>query len=184
MKQWSLCALAAVLLALLCACSGLGRDAAAKGAAPTPADVILETPSPSASPDTSMAETPALELEETMQKILLSVGENELTATLADNPSAAAFAELLKKGPLTVAMEDYANFEKVGPIGTTLPRTDTEITTEPGDIILYLGTNITIYYDHNTWNFTRLGHIDEIAQEELKTVLGAGNVTVTFSLKE
>lgn len=119
-----------------------------------------------------------------MQKILLSVGENELTATLADNPSAAAFAELLQKEPLTVAMEDYANFEKVGPIGTTLPRTDTDITTEPGDIILYLGTNITIYYDHNTWNFTRLAHIDDIAQDELKTILGVGDVTVTFSLKE
>ena len=83
-------------------------------------------------------------------QITSDTGKSELTATLADNSSATAFYELLKKGPLTVKMVDYGNFEKVGPLGTSLPRNDTQITTEAGDIILYQVYQITIYYDTNS----------------------------------
>ena len=117
-------------------------------------------------------------------------GKSELTATLVDNSSAVAFYELLKKGPLTVDMHDYGSFEKVGPLGTTLPRNDTQITTTAGDIILYQGNQITIYYDTNSWNFTRLGKVvstsstTSITQAELKKILGKGNVTAVFSVME
>lgn len=74
----------------------------------------------------------------------ITVGDYELLATFEDNPSARAFQELLAQGPLTVSMEDYGGFEKVGPLGTTLTRSDTSITTEPGDVILYQGNQITI----------------------------------------
>ncbi|MBQ8928394.1 MAG: hypothetical protein IJ055_09020 [Oscillospiraceae bacterium] len=124
----------------------------------------------------------SLPLEEAAQKLKITVGDTVLTATLADNSSAQAFAALLKQGAVTVDMQDYGSFEKVGALPETLPRNDEQITTEPGDIILYLGSNITIYYDVNTWNFTRLGHIDNITQDELKAILGDGNVRVTFSL--
>ena len=107
-----------------------------------------------------------------------------LSAALADNKSAAAFAGLLKKGAVTVAMHDYGSFEKVGGLPTSLPRTDTQITTEPGDIILYQGNQITIYYDINHWNFTRLGKITGKAQDELRAILGSGDVTATFSLAQ
>ena len=100
----------------------------------------------------------------------------------ADNTSAEAFIALLEKGDVTVEMSDYGNFEKVGPLGTTLPRNDEYITTEPGDVILYLGNQITIYYDVNSWDFTRLGKVRGVSQDELKRVLGSGNVTVVFSL--
>ncbi|MBQ7159727.1 MAG: hypothetical protein IJS09_09970 [Treponema sp.] len=106
-----------------------------------------------------------------------------LAATLSDNKSADAFAELLKKGAVTVKMHDYGSFEKVGSLGTTLPRTDTQITTEAGDIILYQGNQITIYYDTNSWNFTRLGKITGTTQAELKSILGAGDVTAVFAEK-
>ena len=109
-------------------------------------------------------------------------GKSELTATLVDNSSATAFYELLKKGPVTIKMTDYGNFEKVGPLGTTLPRNDTQITTTAGDIILYQGNQITIYYDVNTWNFTKLGKINGISQNELKSILGKGNITAKFSI--
>ena len=102
-----------------------------------------------------------LEGETAMDKITLSFNDRTYTATLADNPSAQAFAELLKDGPLTVSAHDYGNFEKVGSLGTELPRTDEQITTAPGDIILYQGNQITVYYAQNTWNFTRLGRIDD-----------------------
>lgn len=125
-------------------------------------------------------------------------GNHKLTATLADNSSATSFYELLKKGSLTVDMHDYGNFEKVGPLGTTLPRNDTQITTAVGDIILYQGTQITIYYDTNSWNFTRLGKVlstlrqssgtasstTSITQAELKKILGKGDVTAVFSVME
>ena len=109
-------------------------------------------------------------------------GKSELTATLVDNSSATAFYQLLKKGPLTVDMHDYGNFEKVGPLGTTLPRNDTQITTTSGDIILYQGNQITIYYDTNSWNFTRLGKVDGVTQAELKKILGKGDVTAVFEI--
>ena len=109
-------------------------------------------------------------------------GKSELTATLADNSSALAFYELLKKGPVTIKMHDYGNFEKVGPLGASLPRNDTHITTEAGDIILYQGNQITIYYDKNSWNFTRLGKVDGVTQAELKRILGKGDVTAVFNI--
>ena len=111
-------------------------------------------------------------------------GSHTLAATLADNSSAMAFYELLEKGPVTIKMTDYGNFEKVGPLGTKLPRNDTQITTQAGDIILYQGNQITIYYDTNSWNFTRLGKVDGVTQAGLKKILGKGNVTAVFSVME
>ena len=111
-------------------------------------------------------------------------GGHSLTATLADNSSAAAFYALLQKGPVKVEMHDYASFEKVGSLGTSLPRNDRQITTCSGDIILYQGNQITIYYDVNSWNFTQLGKIDAISQSELKKILGKGNITAVFSVNE
>lgn len=109
-------------------------------------------------------------------------GNHNLTATLADNSSATAFYQLLKKGPVTIKMHDYGSFEKVGSLGTSLPRNDSQISTEAGDIILYQGNQITIYYDTNSWNFTRLGKVDGVTQAELKKILGKGNVTAVFEI--
>ncbi len=111
-------------------------------------------------------------------------GSHTLTATLSDNSSARAFYELLKKAPVKIKMSDYGNFEKVGPLGTTLPRNDMQITTTAGDIILYQGNQITIYYDTNSWNFTRLGKLDEVTQAELKKILGKGDVTAVFEIAD
>lgn len=116
-------------------------------------------------------------------QITSDTGSHKLTATLADNSSATAFYQLLQKeAPVTIKMSDYGNFEKVGPLGTSLPRNDTQITTSAGDIILYQGNQITIYYDKNSWNFTRLGKIDDITQTQLKKILGKGDVTAVFEI--
>ena len=90
----------------------------------------------------------------------------------------------MAKGDLTICMSDYGNFEKVGNLGATLPRNDTRITTGPGDIILYQGNSITIYYDTNTWSFTRLGKINGVTREQLLAALGKDSVQVTFSLEK
>ncbi|HIR95479.1 MAG TPA: hypothetical protein IAC05_05555 [Candidatus Coprenecus stercorigallinarum] len=117
-------------------------------------------------------------------KIRLTVeGGRTFTATLVDNTSAQALVEQLAKGDITVDMEDYADMEKVGTLGISLPRNDRPTTTGPGDLILYQGHNFVIYYDTNSWNFTRLGKIDNVSQTELKAALGEGDVRVTLSLE-
>ena len=120
---------------------------------------------------------------ETM-KLYLNVNNRILEASLENNSSVDALIERLKENDITINMEDYANFEKVGSLGFSLPRNDKQITTEPGDIILYQGNSLTIYYDTNSWNFTKIGKIENINQKELKEILGKGDVTVTLSLNK
>ncbi len=111
----------------------------------------------------------------------ITARDTTFTAAFADNSSAEALKELLAEGPLTINMSDYASMEKVGPIGTNLPRNDEQITTGAGDIILYQGNSLVIYYDTNSWNFTRIGKINDVTQAELLEAFGDGDVTVTFS---
>ena len=105
-----------------------------------------------------------------------------LSATLADNKSAAAFAELLKKGAVTVAMHGYGGFEQVGTLPQGLPRSDTQITTVSGDIMLYQGNQVVMFYGTNAWAYTRLGKITGKTQDELRAILGSGDVTAVFAL--
>ena len=138
-----------------------------------------------APPDTDAPQAAVEEPQETSQEqegtaLKITVGDEELLATFEDNSSAQEFRELLEEGPITVEMEDYGGFEKVGPLGTSLSRNDTQITTQPGDVILYQGNQITIYYGTNTWSFTRLARIDDTS--DLQEKLGEGTVSVTFSL--
>lgn len=115
--------------------------------------------------------------------IYARIGKDVLEIQPADNSTAQAFMNLLAQGDVRVAMRDYGGFEKVGALGTTLPTNDEPITTEPGDVILYQGNQITIYYAANTWHFTRLGKIQGVSESELKRILGNGRITAVFSLK-
>ncbi len=108
--------------------------------------------------------------EETEMK--LQIGNTVLTAVLAENDSARALTELLRQGPLTIAMEDYGRMEKVGDLGTSLPRCDESITTSAGDLILYQGSSFVIYYAQNSWSLTRLGRIQDITADGLREILG------------
>lgn len=139
----------------------------------------MEEVSGERSPESETSENAESSKEDAVLKI--TVGEHELLATFEKNSSAEEFQELLSKGPVTIQMEDYGGFEKVGPLGTELTRNDKQITTQPGDIILYQGNQITIYYGVNSWNFTRLAKINDT--ENLKEKLGDGSVQVTFSLE-
>lgn len=117
-----------------------------------------------------------------VKRMDIKIGDRVLSATLVDNSSVKALIEALSQGPITVNMRDYANMEKVGSLGRDFPKNDESITAEAGDIILYQGSALVIYYDSNSWSFTRLGKIENITQKELKEILGDGNVTVTLSL--
>ena len=130
-------------------------------------------------PAASTAETP-----ENASALNLSVNGTVLTATLAENSSAQALRELLAEGPRTIAMRDYANMEKVGPLGKSLPSNNEQITTQAGDLMLYQGDQFVIYYAPNSWNLTRLGRIHDAGVSELRELLGGGDVRVTLSLGE
>lgn len=156
-----------VLIALLflVACS----DAASHSTQP-------ETQSPKSSASSS-AQT------EAPVKLKIHVNDTAFTATLEENSSAKAFAEFLAQGDMTLDMHDYGSFEKVADLPRSFPRNDKQIDTDAGDIILYQGNSITIYYDKNSWNFTRLARIDNVNKKRLQQILGKGNVKATFSVE-
>lgn len=122
--------------------------------------------------------------EDESMEIQITVGDTILTATPENNPSAEAFLALLQDHPITVEMSDYAGMEKVGSLGNSLITSDSRISVGAGDIILYQGNQITIYYGTNTWNFTKLAHIDGATEENLLEILGNGDVEVIFSLPQ
>lgn len=103
-------------------------------------------------------------------------------ATFADNQGAEALADLLTDGPLTLSLEDYGGFEKVGSLGQSLPTSNTHMSTQSGDIVLYQGNQIVLFYGSNAWSYTRLGQVTDLTGWQ--EALGHGDVTVTLSLTE
>lgn len=114
----------------------------------------------------------------------IKINDTTLEATLENNSSADAFIALLEDGPLTLTMSDYANMEKNANLDVSLPENNEHLDVQAGDIILYQGKTLVIYYDRNSWNLTPLGKINNIDAKSLKELLGTGDVTVTFSLKQ
>ena len=141
-------------------------------AAPAP----IPTQEPETVEGTEIAQADA---EEEMEMKLL-IGETEVAVQWEDNESAAALRELSADGPLMIAMSMYGGFEQVGSIGTSLPRNDMQTVTEPGDIVLYAGNQIVIFYGSNSWAYTRLGHITDKTADEMAALLGNGDVTITI----
>ena len=114
----------------------------------------------------------------------MEVNGTTIQVKLYENSSAEAVKELLKKGPFTIEMKDYAHMEKFGSLGAQLPANDEHITTEAGDVILSEGNLLVIYYAPNTWNFTRLGKVQNLSEKELRDVLGKGNIRATLTIEE
>ena len=113
----------------------------------------------------------------------ITSGDKTITATLADNATAKALAEKLKSGSVTVEMEANG-FEHYGSLGFSLERHDEQISAVSGDIMLYNGNNICVFYGNNSWSYTPLGKVDGKTADELKAFFGTGTVSVTFSQKQ
>ncbi len=118
----------------------------------------------------------------TAMKMTIKAGDNTFTATLENNSSVEALKEMMKDKPLTLEMSDYANMEKGADLPKALPQNNVHMNTKPGDIILYQGRTLVIYYDTNSWSLTPIGKIENADPDSLRKALGSGNVTVTFSL--
>ena len=112
----------------------------------------------------------------------MMIGETPVTVAWEDNASVEALKMLAGEG-LTVEMSMYGGFEQVGSIGQSLPRDDAQTTTTSGDIVLYSGNQLVVFYGSNSWAYTRLGHITDQTPEQMKALLGSGDVTITLSMK-
>ncbi len=133
--------------------------------------------------ETVMSETETTQAVSATPVLVIKANGKVFYANLEDNSSAKAFIEKLSPQEMTLDLHDYGSFEKVGDLPWELPRNDEQITTEPGDIILYQGNQLTIYYDENTWSFTRLAKIGNTSKEELLSAFGEGDVSVTMNLE-
>ena len=112
----------------------------------------------------------------------MMIGETPVAVAWEDNASVEALKTLAAEG-LTIDMSMYGGFEQVGSIGQSLPRSDAQTTTTSGDIVLYSGNQLVVFYGGNSWAYTRLGHITDQTPEKMKTLLGNGDVTITLSMK-
>ena len=159
------------------------KSSASKTPDAVPASSLAQTPKSSASKTPGAAPASSSAQTEAPVKLKIHVNDTTFTATLEENSSAKAFAEFLAQGDMTLDMRDYGSFEKVADLPRSFPRNDKQIDTDAGDIILYQGNSITIYYDKNSWNFTRLARIDNVNKKRLQQILGNGNVKATFSVE-
>lgn len=128
-----------------------------------------------------LEEENSLETEE--MNILMKIGDEAVAVEWEDNESVSALTELLREQPLSIQMSMYGDFEQVGSFGKSLPGEDEQTTTQAGDIVLYSGSQIVVFYGSNSWAYTRLGRITDKSTEELAELLGSGDVTITSELK-
>jgi len=116
--------------------------------------------------------------------INITIGGQTRTVALVDNAATRELLSALQQAPITYEADDYGGFEKVGPLGRSLPTSNQQLTTEAGDVILYSGNQVVLFYGSNSWSYTRLGRIQYETLGELKSFLkaGEGRISVTLSL--
>lgn len=113
-------------------------------------------------------------------KMIVNVNGTEFKATMENNSAAETLMSMIESNPLELDLRDYGGFEKVGSLGFSLPSSNRQITTRSGDIVLYQGNQIVMFYGSNSWSYTKLGHIDDL--RGWKESLGHGDVTVILSV--
>ncbi len=133
-----------------------------------------EQPSSAEEASVSAETSPAEELT-----MMLRIDDTEISVRWEDNESVEALKDLIREAPLTINMSMYGGFEQVGSLGTSLPRNDVQTTTEAGDIVLYSGNQIVVFYGSNSWAYNRLGHV-ELSASEMSDLLSHGDVTITL----
>lgn len=123
----------------------------------------------------------AKDMDDNMIKI--KVNDDVFDVELENNSATQELLKALEKSNVTVNATDYGNFEKVGDLGFSLPTNDENINTSPGDIVLYQGNQISLFYDSHSWSYTKIGKIQNADSNQLKDILGTGDVVLELSLK-
>ena len=122
--------------------------------------------------------------EEAVKTLQMKIADTVVEVAWEDNESVEALRKLCEEEPLTIEMSMYGGFEQVGSIGSNLPRNDVETTTSAGDIVLYSGNKIVVFYGSNSWAYTRLGHITDQDETGMTQLLSNGDVAITFSMED
>lgn len=151
--------------------------------APTQAATVAVTQSPTQMVDATEEpqEIPPTQAEEVQEKMLeMKIAGTPVTVAWEDNDAVAALKEYCRDQILTIPLSMYGGFEQVGSIGTSLPQNDVQTTTQSGDIVLYSGNQLVVFYGSNSWAYTRLGHITDKSQDELTSLLSNGDVSITL----
>ena len=119
------------------------------------------------------------------QKMYITIAEETHTVTMEDNVGTRALVAALQTENIVYIAHDYGNFEKVGYIGQSFPTDNHQITTSAGDLVLYGGDNICIFYGSNSWSYTRIGKLDGLSADEVRRFVkaGEGEVCITLSLQ-
>ena len=130
--------------------------------------------------ETSATDKEEIQMDGTLK---MKIADTDVSVEWEDNESVEALKERAKDGPVTVQMSMYGGFEQVGYLGTDLPRNDMQTVTQSGDIVLYSGDQIVVFYGSNSWAYTRLGHIMDKSDEEMAQLLSIGDVVITLSLE-
>lgn len=154
--------------------SSTDKPAATEQPLPTFDPAATEQPSPAVEVSLPTETSPTEELT-----MMLKIDDTEIAVRWEDNESVEALEDLIREAPLTINMSMYGGFEQVGSLGTSLPRNDVQTTTEAGDIVLYSGNQIVVFYGSNSWAYTRLGHV-ELSAPEMSDLLSHGDVTITL----
>ena len=170
-----------VLIALILAVS---LAACAKAEQPPETEPVVSDTSRPATPEPAETEQPEInETEsEAEMKMNVQIGSASFTATLEDNAAVHELIEMMREAPVSIEMSDYSGFEKVGSLGRSLTTDNHQTTTTAGDIVLYSGDQIVMFYGTNAWSYTRLGRIDDLTGWE--DALGSGGITAVFTLAE
>ena len=155
------------MLVLLSGCGTAEEPAGPAGEPEQPAEA--EAPAEPADPE-----------EEQMGELYLKIGEEPVEVRWEENESVSFLKDCVKEEALSADLSMYGGFEQVGSLGVSVPRNDVQAVTESGDIVLYSGNQIVIFYGSNSWSYTRLGHIENKSPSEMKELLGNGDVTVTL----
>ena len=121
--------------------------------------------------------------EETEKMLSMKINGEAVSVEWENNDSVKEIKKLCLSNPITINMSMYGGFEQVGSIGAEIPRNDKQITTSPGDIMLYSGNQLVVFYGSNSWSYTRLGKITDKNGSELEKLLSAGDVSITISLE-
>lgn len=177
------------IMMALSACAGRKDIGDADGGIPKPEDAYTEEDDKNTlSGDESMTyrteeETGDVKGDEE-SVMIVKIGESSVQVDWEDNESVEALKSLAEKGDITIQMSMYGGFEQVGSLGESLPRNDKQTTTNSGDIVLYSGDQIVVFYGSNSWAYTRLGHISDKDDSQMKELLSNGDVTLTISVKD
>ena len=115
--------------------------------------------------------------------VKVKINDEIFDVELENNSATEELIKELKKENITVNASEYGGFEKVGDLGFSLPTSDENIGTNPGDIVLYQGDKISLFYGSHSWSYTKLGKIDNVDPDQLREILGSGDVTLEFGLK-